>query len=62
MSLSFLESTKDYSKYRVVIKYRFNLNKNLFSKKVIVMLITSKLFRILQQNLTLNYLDQTSKI
>ena len=44
------------------IKYRSNLNENLLPKKVIAMPITHEFFKTLQQNLILNYPNQTSKI
>ena len=45
-----------------LIKYKSNLYENLFLKKVIAMLITLEFLKNLLQNLTLNFLDQTSKI
>ena len=45
-----------------LIKYISNLNENLFPKKVIAMPITLEFLKIVQQNHTLNYLHQTSKI
>ena len=45
-----------------LITYKCNMKKNLFPKKVIAIPITPKILITLQQNLTSNYPDQTSKI
>ena len=45
-----------------LIEYRYDLNENLFPKKVIAMPITLEFLKTLQQNLILNYRDQFSKI
>ena len=45
--------------YIYLIKYRFNLDENLFLKKVIA--ITHKFLKKLQLNITLNYSNQTFK-